>query len=148
MAFFTGWLAKLIGSDGLATMMGDHVKPRAMLMRTAGDALDMLNESGVKDVEVRMKMSLTDEELYRFNIQAAALDEAGNERQRSAGVGGVIPEDGRDWAVALAEAFTAGLAFGYRTGYIRGAENALDITTPRNALPPDPLEDDSASQAK
>jgi hypothetical protein len=46
MAFFTGWLNKIGGADGGATLIGDLLRMRGIILATAADALDIWRSNG------------------------------------------------------------------------------------------------------
>lgn len=46
MPFFTGWLNKIGGADGGATLIGDLLRMRGIILATAADALDIWRSNG------------------------------------------------------------------------------------------------------
>lgn len=46
MAFFTGWLGKIGGADGGATLIGDLLRMRAIVLANLDDTIDILRSNG------------------------------------------------------------------------------------------------------
>lgn len=82
MAFFTGWLGKIGGADGGATLIGDLLRMRGIVLATAADAIDIWRSNGAGAALV----SIADSALPS-GAATSALQSAGNTSLASMALG-------------------------------------------------------------